>query len=117
MGKGVVAVTGVALALGASQFMGNVWYPGKYALDSTRSQINDQFDAYYGTAAKWGGSDTNHDETNNRDAAERYFTLTTDFLEWGWGDAFHMAPVKPGWSFFRSMAFWETVSSLSLTTH
>mmetsp|Transcript_2511 Transcript_2511/g.3279 ORF Transcript_2511/g.3279 Transcript_2511/m.3279 type:complete len:100 (+) Transcript_2511:21-320(+) len=78
----------------------NVWYPGKYTLDSTRLAINEQFDKYYGTAATWGGTDTSHDETNNRDAAERYFTLTTDFLEWGWGDAFHMAPVKPGWSFF-----------------
>jgi len=99
----------VLVAWAAYRFVGKTWYPGKYALDNSRAAINDQFDGYYGTAATWGGTDTPSDPTNNRDAAERYFTLTTDFLEWGWGDAFHMAPVKPGWSFFRSMAFWETV--------
>merc|ERR1740133_759054 len=54
---------------------------------------------------EWG-TDTQsaHDEANNKDAAERYFTLITDFFEYGWGDAFHMAPLKPGWSFARSMA-------------
>merc|ERR1711957_579373 len=45
-----------------------------------------------------------HDEQNNKAAAERYFTLITDFFEYGWGDAFHVAPLKPGWSFSRSMA-------------
>lgn len=98
-------------ALGAwgSWFWSSVWFPGKYSLDSTRLAIKEEFDDYYGEATSWGGADPGHDKANNRDAAERYFTLTTDFLEWGWGDAFHMAPVKPGWSFLRSMAFWETV--------
>ena len=107
--KSLSAVAAAVVAWTGYRYVGKVWYPGKYALDNSRSAINDEFDGYYGTAAKWGGSDTGHDQTNNRDAAERYFTLTTDFLEWGWGDAFHMAPVKPGWTFFRSMAFWETV--------
>jgi hypothetical protein len=38
---------------------------------------------------------------------ERYFTLTTDFFEYGWGDAIHMAPLKVGWAFKRSIAYWE----------
>lgn len=106
----ILPVLGVGLAgVWAAWFVGSVWFPGKYSLDNTREQILNKFDDYYGSAATWGGTDTSHDETNNRDAAERYFTLTTDFLEWGWGDAFHMAPVKPGWTFLRSMAFWESV--------
>lgn len=92
-----------------SWFVSTVYFPGKFSLDNSRVAIRDQLDKFYGPSAVWGGADPGHDATNNRDAAERYFTLTTDFLEWGWGDAFHMAPVKPGWSFHRSMAFWETV--------
>jgi len=106
----VASVVGLgALGVWGSWFVASVWFPGKYGLDASRVAIKEEFDKYYGTAATWGGTDTAHDSTNNRDAAERYFTLTTDFLEWGWGDAFHMAPVKPGWTFLRSMAFWETV--------
>ncbi|KAJ8602157.1 hypothetical protein CTAYLR_003509 [Chrysophaeum taylorii] len=106
----VVAAAGVGVgAVWATWFVGTVWFPGKYDLDNTRRAILEQFNTYYGSAASWGGTDTEHDPANNRDAAERYFTLTTDFLEWGWGDAFHMAPVRAGWTFLRSMAFWETV--------
>ena len=62
---------------------------------------------YYGNATQWLGSLPPHDEANNAAAVERYFTLTTDFFEYGWGDAIHMAPLKVGWAFKRSIAYWE----------
>lgn len=101
------AVVGFAAA--TWWYLPSMAFPGKTLLDHTRQSINEQFDNYYGASAAWGGEDTTSDATNNRDAAERYFTLTTELMEYGWGDAFHVAPVKPGWTFSRSMAFWETV--------
>merc|ERR1711935_592606 len=78
---------------------------GANKLDTARQELLDRYDKFYDGAKEWG-TDTQpaHDEANNKDAAERYFTLITDFFEYGWGDAFHMAPLKPGWSFARSMA-------------
>lgn len=92
-----------------------VWHPGKYALDMKRTDMLAKFDGYYKGADSWdAGAQPPSDATNNREAAERYFTLTTDFLEYGWGDAFHMAPVRKGWSFLRSMGFWEQVFALHM---
>ena len=63
---------------------------------------------YYEGATDWNtASQPKHDKENNAAATERYFTLITDFFEYGWGDAFHMAPLRPDWSFKRSMAYWE----------
>jgi SAM-dependent methyltransferase len=74
-------------------------------LDTARQDLLDRYDAFYQNATEWNSpQQPDHDEANNKDAAERYFTLITDFFEYGWGDAFHMAPLKPGWSFLRSMA-------------
>lgn len=70
-------------------------------------EILARYDRMYGNATEWQGQQAAHDDHNNAAAAERYFTLITDFFEYGWGDAFHMAPLKPEWSFKRSMAFWE----------
>jgi len=88
------------------------WYqmtPGGRAgankLDTDRSSLLDKYDTYYEGATDWNkATQPKHDEHNNKKAAERYFTLITDFFEYGWGDAFHMAPLRPGWSFLRSMA-------------
>jgi len=92
----------------ASYYLMTVWHPGKYSLDMTRTDMLAKFDGYYKGATDWNvAAQPPSDATNNREAAERYFTLTTDFLEYGWGDAFHMAPVRKGWSFLRSMGFWE----------
>ena len=66
-----------------------------------------RYDRYYAGATDWGGAQPAHDDNNNAAATERYFTLITDFFEYGWGDAFHMAPLRPDWSFKRSMAYWE----------
>merc|ERR1711934_942936 len=78
---------------------------GANKLDVERESLLDHYDKFYDGATEWDSSQQpEHDEANNKDAAERYFTLITDFFEYGWGDAFHMAPLKPGWSFARSMA-------------
>merc|ERR1711998_564888 len=77
---------------------------GANKLDTERESLLDHYDKFYKGATEWGtDAQPDHDEANNKDAAERYFTLITDFFEYGWGDAFHMAPLKPGWSFLRSM--------------
>ena len=71
-------------------------------------EILARYDNYYSGATDWDtAQQPAHDEHNNAAAAERYFTLITDFFEYGWGDAFHMAPLGPDWSFKRSMAYWE----------
>ena len=71
-------------------------------------EILARYDNYYSGATDWDtAQQPAHDEHNNAAAAERYFTLITDFFEYGWGDAFHMAPLRPDWSFKRSMAYWE----------
>jgi len=78
---------------------------GENSLDTARQELLDRYDKFYVNATEWdSASQPTHDEQNNKNAAERYFTLITDFFEYGWGDAFHMAPLKPGWSFLRSMA-------------
>lgn len=98
---------------------------GENNLDTARQDLLDRYDKFYkseeGDATSWASDaapasgidritdsekvvQPGHDEQNNKAAAERYFTLITDFFEYGWGDAFHMAPLKPGWSFSRSMA-------------
>mmetsp|Transcript_17285 Transcript_17285/g.19329 ORF Transcript_17285/g.19329 Transcript_17285/m.19329 type:complete len:410 (+) Transcript_17285:30-1259(+) len=77
---------------------------GSNTLDAARLEILASYDKFYTNATEWDSPvQPAHDEANNKDAAERYFTLITDFFEYGWGDAFHMAPLKPGWSFLRSM--------------
>lgn len=88
-------------------YVQNVVFPGKEAKDMSSEEILRRYDAYYGNASEWMGEQAEHDESNNAASTERYFTLITDFFEYGWGDAFHMAPLKQGWSFERSMAYWE----------
>ena len=80
---------------------------GKEAKDMSSEDILARYDRYYAGATDWGGAQPAHDDNNNAAATERYFTLITDFFEYGWGDAFHMAPLRPDWSFKRSMAYWE----------
>ncbi|KAJ1450964.1 S-adenosyl-L-methionine-dependent methyltransferase [Pelagophyceae sp. CCMP2097] len=104
MAKGLF---GVGLSAAALYYVKNVAFPGKEAKDMSSEEILARYDAYYGNATEWMGEQPEHDEANNAAATERYFTLITDFFEYGWGDAFHMAPLKPEWSFKRSMAFWE----------
>eukprot|EP00238_Polyblepharides_amylifera_P009736 CAMPEP_0196580096 /NCGR_PEP_ID=MMETSP1081-20130531/26960_1 /TAXON_ID=36882 /ORGANISM="Pyramimonas amylifera, Strain CCMP720" /LENGTH=351 /DNA_ID=CAMNT_0041899881 /DNA_START=155 /DNA_END=1210 /DNA_ORIENTATION=+ len=90
-------------------------YPGKWTLDDQRADILGKFDNYYEGASEWeSGNQPAKDEANNKDAAERYFTLITDFFEYGWGDAFHMSPLKNGYSFKASMAYWENNFALHM---
>jgi len=104
--------TAVSLVLYANGWTVARWWEltpggraGANALDTARQELLDRYDKFYDGATEWDTSkQPEHDEANNKDAAERYFTLITDFFEYGWGDAFHMAPLKPGWSFARSMA-------------
>ena len=81
--------------------------PGRARLDGPRESILASYDASYGGATAWNGAGPPSDPANSKEAAERYFTLITEFFAYGWGNAFHMAPLRPGWSFKRSMAFWE----------
>ena len=85
----------------------NTHVAGKEAKDMSSEDILARYDRYYAGATDWGGAQPAHDDNNNAAATERYFTLITDFFEYGWGDAFHMAPLRPDWSFKRSMAYWE----------
>ena len=107
MGKGTPVVAAL-LAIGAGYYLTTVTWPGKELRDASSEEILARYNTYYGNATEWRGALPEHDEANNAAAAERYFTLITDFFEYGWGDAFHMSPLKPGWSFTRSMAYWET---------
>jgi sterol 24-C-methyltransferase len=103
-----LSVFGIAGAVGAAYYLRNVAFPGKDQKDASSEEILARYDAYYAGATDWDSvSQPKHDEHNNAAAAERYFTLITDFFEYGWGDAFHMAPLHPEWSFKRSMAYWE----------
>jgi len=103
--------TGKILALGSAVALAwyarNVAFPGKYKKDMSSEDILARYDSFYGNATEWRGALPKHDKNNNAAATERYFTLITDFFEYGWGDAFHMAPLSPKWSFERSMAYWE----------
>jgi len=101
----------VGLAVGSAYYLRNVAFPGKFGAKEesmTSEEILARYDNYYSGATDWDtAQQPAHDEQNNAAAAERYFTLITDFFEYGWGDAFHMAPLRPDWSFKRSMAYWE----------
>lgn len=106
-----MAIFVIIVALLAHMYLPQWWalVPGGRAggnkLDTARQELLERYDKFYVNATEWGSDhQPEHDEANNKKAAERYFTLITDFFEYGWGDAFHMAPLKPGWSFARSMA-------------
>ena len=47
-----------------------------------------------------------HSETENRDVemVDEYYTLVTDFCEYGWGDSFHFAHTKKGENHHDAMA-------------
>jgi len=123
MGKGsgrpstFTVLLGIALAVAAAHYVTNVAFPGKERKDAASADILARYDRMYGNATEWRGALPTHDAANNAKAAERYFTLITDFFEYGWGDAFHMAPLRPDWGFKRSMAYWETwfVSQMNIT--
>jgi sterol 24-C-methyltransferase len=110
--SGKFKVMGVALAALCVFTYVPQWYGltpggrgGDNSLDTARQELLNRYDQFYENATEWDKPvQPAHDEANNKKAAERYFTLITDFFEYGWGDAFHMAPLKPGWSFARSMA-------------
>lgn len=105
----------VGLPVLTSIFIMKVDYPGKFSLDAERASLMGGHEKFYDGAHEWdAGAQPAHDEANNKDAAERYFTLITDFFEYGWGDAFHMSPLKPGYSFRASMAYWENNFALSM---
>eukprot|EP00940_MAST-03C_sp_MAST-3C-sp2_P001793 g1793.t1 len=103
----VVVALAAAGALYANTISGFGRLPGQHTKDMSSNEMLRRYDAYYGNATEWLGALPPHDEANNAAAVERYFTLTTDFFEYGWGDAIHMAPLKPDWSFKRSIAYWE----------
>ncbi|KAK3266281.1 hypothetical protein CYMTET_25082 [Cymbomonas tetramitiformis] len=111
---GLTTMFMVLLPVLGSIFVLKVPYPGKFELDAERANILAKFDDYYSGAVEWGAEQPSHDEANNKDAAERYFTLITDFFEYGWGDAFHMSPLKEGYSFKASMAYWEQNFALEM---
>jgi len=81
--------------------------PGVRVQRDERGKLMSDYDGQYGQGQKWDGGDNPTTETNNADSAEHYFTLTTDFMEWGWGDAIHMAPMHPDHTFKVSMNLWE----------
>jgi sterol 24-C-methyltransferase len=96
-------------------FIMKVDYPGKFKAEYARETFMDNHEVFYEGASAWdAGAQPAHDAANNRDAAERYFTLITDFFEYGWGDAFHMSPLKKGYSFKHSMAYWENNFALEM---
>ena len=109
--------TAIMMALPAltGVFIMKVDYPGKFSLDTDRAKLMGNHEVFYEGAQDWNtGDQPAHDEQNNREAAERYFTLITDFFEYGWGDAFHMSPLKKGYSFMDSMAYWENNFALHM---
>jgi len=100
-------ILGLGSAVVIGMYLKEVTFPGQEAKDMSSEEILARYDRYYAGATDWGGAQPEHDAANNAAATERYFTLITDFFEYGWGDAFHMAPLRPDWSFKRSMAYWE----------
>jgi sterol 24-C-methyltransferase len=80
---------------------------GKAVLRDKRINILKNYNNTYGEGIKWKGKDCSISKKNNKDSAEQYFTITTEFLEWGWGDAIHMAPMHPNKTFKQSMNMWE----------
>ena len=54
--------------------------PGRARLDGPRESILASYDASYGGATAWNGAGPPSDPANNKEAAERYFTLITEFL-------------------------------------
>lgn len=109
--------TAILMALPAltGVFIMKVDYPGKFNLDTDRAKLMGNHDVFYEGAHEWNtGEQPAHSEQNNKEEAERYFTLITDFFEYGWGDAFHMSPLRKGKSFMESMAYWENNFALSM---
>lgn len=105
---GYFVPTMVALFAGVGAiYMNSIAGFGRLPGQQPADQMLRTYDAYYGNATEWLGKLPVHDEANNAAATERYFTLVTDFFEYGWGDAIHMAPLKAEWSFKRSIAYWE----------
>jgi len=70
--------------------------PGRARLDGPRESVLASYDAYYGGATAWNGASPASDPANNKEAAEPYFTLITEFFEYGWGDAFLAGIAEPG---------------------
>ena len=44
---------------------------------------------------------------NTKDISKSFYTLVTDFYEYGYGESFHFAPVKDGLSFSECIADYE----------
>jgi len=105
-------------AVGVTVFVGviaaGVFYVGSRTIPGTKShegrgdrrELLETYDTHYVT--EYGAGDHPSSPSNNADETEHYFTVTTDFMEWGWGDAIHMAPMHPEKSFKNSMRDWET---------
>ena len=53
--------------------------------------------------ASLAGGDEEQRKANYDSLAERYYTLVTDFFEFGWGRSFHFAPRRRGESFRASV--------------
>ena len=83
---GAVAIVAVGYLL-ASTYIPQ-WYSltpggrsGANALDTKRDQLLNRYDEFYKEATAWNTAvQPSHDEANNKDPAERYFTLITDFF-------------------------------------
>lgn len=106
MGKAVIGVTAfVALVAVGVFYVGSRTIPGTAEHRADRRQLLDTYGETY--TKDWGAGDNPSSPSNNADETEHYFTITTDFMEWGWGDAIHMAPMHPERTFKQSMQDWE----------
>jgi len=91
-------------------FSGRENIPGLASIRHDRAEGLSLYDSIFGSdATKWnaGKQQSEVGEDNNGNAVEIYFTMITDFFEWGWADAFHMAPMNPEKTFEHSMNEWE----------
>lgn len=103
-----LAVSLVAAVVTYNFFGNYAELPGKADLEYTRTDAMQMYDKKYGGGKQWlGDKPKPYEEDNNAIAADLYFTLTTEFMEWGWGDAIHMAPMYPEYTFKHSMNEWE----------
>jgi len=101
---------GVFAVLVAKYFSGENAVPGVAKIRHDRKEGLGVYDSIFGSdATSWraGQQQTQPGEDNHGAAVEIYFTMITDFFEWGWADAFHMAPMNPDKSFEHSMNEWE----------
>ena len=56
---------------------------------------------------KEGDFDYQTRSENTKDIVQSFYTLVTDFYEYGYGESFHFAPVKDGLSFSECIADYE----------